>query len=46
VKLIGYERVERVLVWLQERIQPGAGSDYEQITKLREAAPKMTNCCF
>ena len=33
-------------MWLQERIQPGAGGDYEQITKLREAAPKMTTAEF
>lgn len=42
VRLVGYERVERVLVWLQERFQPGAGGDYSRIEQLRDEGPKMT----
>lgn len=42
VRLVGYERVERFLVWFQERIQgKGISGDYEQIERLRENAPKM-----
>lgn len=46
VKLVGYERVEKVMVWLQERIQPGAGGDYERIEELREESPKMSSAEF
>lgn len=42
VRLVGYERVERVMVWLQERIQgTGVSGDYEKIERLRDEAPKM-----
>lgn len=42
VRIVGYERVERVMVWLQERIQgKGVSGDYEKIEQLREDAPKM-----
>lgn len=42
VRLVGYERVERVMVWLQERIQgKGVSGDYEKIEQLRDEAPKM-----
>lgn len=42
VRLVGYERVEKALVWLQERFQRGASGDYENIEHLREGGPKMT----
>lgn len=42
VRLVGYERVERVLVWIQERLTAGAGGDYEQIEQLRDEGPKMS----
>lgn len=42
VRIVGYERVEKVMVWLQERIQgEGVSGDYEQIERLRDEAPKM-----
>lgn len=42
VRLVGYERVEKVMVWLQERIQgEGVSGDYEEIERLRDEAPKM-----
>jgi pimeloyl-ACP methyl ester carboxylesterase len=42
VRLVGYERVERVMVWLQERIQgKGVSGDYEKIERLQEEAPRM-----
>ena len=41
VRLLGYERVERALVWLQERLSPGASGDYEQVAALRDDAPTM-----
>jgi len=46
VKLVGYERVEKVLVWLQERIQPGSSGEYDKIEELREEAPKMATAEF
>ncbi|MFC6730964.1 alpha/beta fold hydrolase [Haladaptatus sp. DYSN1] len=42
VRLVGYERVEKVLVWIQERLSRGSSGDYEQIERLREQGPKMT----
>ncbi|WP_123533406.1 alpha/beta fold hydrolase [Halosimplex salinum] len=42
VRLFGYERVERVMVWIQERISgEGVSGDYEQIERIRETGPKM-----
>lgn len=41
VRLLGYERVERALVWLQERRSPGAGGDYEKVEALRAEGPAM-----
>jgi len=46
VKLFRYERVEKVMVWLQERMQPGAGGDYDQIKQIREGGPKMETTEF
>ncbi|MFC7139082.1 alpha/beta fold hydrolase [Halosimplex aquaticum] len=42
VRLVGYERVERAMVWLQERFSgEGVSGDYEQIERIRETGPKM-----
>ncbi|MFC6838037.1 alpha/beta fold hydrolase [Halomarina ordinaria] len=42
VRLVGYERVERVLVWLHERLHgEGVSGDYERIEGLRATGPKM-----
>ena len=42
VRLIGYERVERAMVWLQERLSgEGVSGDYEEIERLRATGPKM-----
>ena len=42
VRLLGYERVERAMVWLQERISgEGVSGDYGEIERLRAAGPKM-----
>lgn len=40
-RLVGFERVERAMVWAQERFSPDAGGDYESIAGLREDAPTM-----
>lgn len=43
VRFVGYERVERVLVWLQERVNgEGVSGDYSNIERLRESGPRMT----
>ena len=41
VRLVGYERVEKAMVWLQERFQRGVSGDYENIERLRTAGPRM-----
>jgi len=42
VRLFGYERVERWLVRLQERIaDEGVSGDYENVERIRESGPKM-----
>lgn len=46
IELLGYERVERGLVWLQERFQRGVAGDYDQIRRLRERGPPMTTAEF
>ena len=47
VRLVGYERVEKVMVWLQERVAgEGVSGDYEQIERLRATGPKMTTAEF
>jgi pimeloyl-ACP methyl ester carboxylesterase len=41
-RLVGYERVERAIAWLQERISgPGVSGEYEKIQRLRAERPKM-----
>ena len=41
-RLVGYERVERVMVWLHERLSRGASGDYGAIERLRAGGPPMT----
>lgn len=42
VRFVGYERVEKAMVWLQERFRGEAVSgDYEKIEQLRTKGPKM-----
>lgn len=42
VRLIGYEQVEKIMVWLHERIQgKGVSGNYKKIEQLRAEAPKM-----
>ena len=42
VRLVGYQRVERAMVWLQERIQGRRVSgDYDRIEQLRAGGPTM-----
>jgi pimeloyl-ACP methyl ester carboxylesterase len=41
VRLVGYERVERALVWLHERLSPGASGDYGAVRALRADGPGM-----
>jgi pimeloyl-ACP methyl ester carboxylesterase len=40
-RAVGYERVERGMVWLQERLSPGVSGEYERIEAIREAGPTM-----
>lgn len=42
VRLVGYERVEKAMVWVRERFSKGVSGEYENIERLREGAPKMT----
>lgn len=42
VRLLGLERVERANVWLTERVFRGSSGEYENVERLREAAPKMS----
>lgn len=47
VRLVGYERVERWMVRLQELIQgDGVSGDYAAIERLRAAGPRMANAEF
>ncbi|WP_276302248.1 alpha/beta fold hydrolase [Halorussus lipolyticus] len=42
VRLLGYPRVEKAMVWLQEQVQGEAVSgDYEAIERLRDEGPEM-----
>lgn len=41
VRLVGYERVERAMVWLYERLSRGSSGDYDRIQRLRAAGPRM-----
>ncbi|NIC00466.1 alpha/beta fold hydrolase [Halobacterium sp. R2-5] len=47
VRLVGYERVERALVWLQRRLHGArVGGDYERVEALRASGPKLTTAEF
>jgi pimeloyl-ACP methyl ester carboxylesterase len=47
VRLLGYERVEKAMVWLQERFQgEDVSGDYEAIQALRKEGPTMTSAEF
>ncbi|WP_254534986.1 alpha/beta fold hydrolase [Halomarina litorea] len=42
-RLVGYERVERAMVWFQERVRgEEASGDYERIGEVRAGGPRMT----
>lgn len=41
VRLVGYERVQRVLAWVHERFNRGASGDYETVERLQAEAPRM-----
>jgi pimeloyl-ACP methyl ester carboxylesterase len=41
VRLFGYQRVERVMVWFQERLSKGVSGEYESIKAIRETGPTM-----
>lgn len=46
-RLVGYERVERAMVWLQERVQgEDVSGDYENIEAIRDAGQEMTTVEF
>ncbi|HKJ59468.1 MAG TPA: alpha/beta hydrolase [Halobacteriales archaeon] len=40
-RLVGYERVERAMVWLNERLRTGVSGDYERIRQLRAAGSRV-----
>lgn len=40
-RLVGYERVEKAMVWLQERFSKGASGEYGNVERLRETGPRM-----
>ncbi|SHG77061.1 alpha/beta fold hydrolase [Halobaculum gomorrense] len=41
-RLLGYQRVERAMVWLQERVSgEGVGGDYDRIEAIRESGPLL-----
>jgi pimeloyl-ACP methyl ester carboxylesterase len=43
VRLLGYPRVERAMVWLQERLAgERVGGEYRRIERLREEGPRMS----
>ncbi|WP_459192118.1 alpha/beta fold hydrolase [Halosimplex sp. J119] len=42
VRLFGYERVEKAMVWLQEKLSgEGVSGDYKNIERIRATGPKM-----
>ncbi|UIO99412.1 alpha/beta hydrolase [Halobaculum sp. CBA1158] len=46
-RLVGYERVERAMVWLQRRVSgEGVAGDYERIEAIRDRGPTMSTAEF
>lgn len=46
-RLIGYERVEQAMVWLQRRMAgEGVAGDYDRIEAIRETGPSMSTAEF
>ena len=45
-RLVGYERVERAMVRIQERLSPGVSGEYQRIEAIREAGPTMETAEF
>ncbi|WP_302080319.1 alpha/beta fold hydrolase [Salinibaculum rarum] len=41
VRLFGYERVERAMMWFQERLSKGVSGEYENIEAIRASGPTM-----
>lgn len=41
VRLFGYERVEKAVVWLQERFSEGASGEYEHVEHIHAAGPEV-----
>ncbi|WP_439026632.1 alpha/beta fold hydrolase [Haloarchaeobius sp. DT45] len=46
VRVLGIERLERLNVWVSERLSRGASGDYAEVEKLREDGPTMTTTEF
>lgn len=46
VRLLGYERVEKTMVWFHERFSKGVSGDYGRVERLRAAGPKMETAEF
>ncbi|SFG04928.1 Pimeloyl-ACP methyl ester carboxylesterase [Halopelagius inordinatus] len=46
VRLLGYERIERAMVWVHERLSKGASGDYERVESLRAEGPTMDTAEF
>ncbi|WP_267639793.1 alpha/beta fold hydrolase [Haloarchaeobius amylolyticus] len=42
VRVLGIERLERLNVWVSERVSTGASGDYEAVERLREDGPTIT----
>lgn len=40
-RLLGYQRLERLNVWMAERMFGGSSGDYEKIQRLRQSGPPM-----
>lgn len=46
VRLVGIERIERLNVWVAERVAPGSGGDYDRVAALRDRGPTMSTAEF
>ncbi|WP_435318611.1 alpha/beta fold hydrolase [Haloarchaeobius sp. TZWSO28] len=42
VRVLGIERLERLNVWVSERVSRGASGEYSEVEKLREDGPTIT----